>query len=360
MKKLFAYFFNRSFTPDSMWGRWRHLNRQMYLYGVGACLIAFLITWGQGYAYYRYQIIASVWQWLAIPLCVLGAFWYIARQRAGKLYEAFLKEVETRQIQQQQVTLTATKQKVIRQYHTASSWGMWKIMAVGIFGIWGVAYTHQKFGQMNQKEPVKLSLQIKNSITQKQQQLEKLRQDYCDMWTTLRHHQAKVMAFKRTMTHTQASVYEQWNSLQQGQGARYVLAQAQQQSPQEIRNNPPILQMIRGQIEIYLSLQNKAEQSAEAMMVQDDRLLTGLRDVQNRYDQYLHSAQKSVHRDQLRLSDFQTNLKKEQKIVERLVIALADNTRLREKISQALHKDCVYWLARKKHEAKIEARKKQK
>lgn len=343
------------FAPDSMWGKWLHLNRQMVACLVCASVWAFLVAFGQGYAYYKYGKLTSWWQWLSVLVLVSGIFWYIIRRKSLAIYEAFLQEVEKRQAEQKQVTLTNIKQSVIRQHEVATSWHWWKMMSVAILGVWGVAYSHQEFKRMNLKEPVRLSIQIKKNITQKQNRLAKLIHDYCEMWTTLRHHQARVVALKRTMTHTQQSVYEQWGNYQQGQGARFVLTQAQNQTPQQIRENNSVLQMIKGQMEIYLFLQNKEAQGAEAMIAQDDRLISGFQDVQNRYDQHLHSAQKSVYRDQNRLTDFQKDLKHEQEIVERLITAIEENKKIRKELEISIHKDCVYWLARLKHEAKKDA-----
>jgi hypothetical protein len=117
--------------------------------------------------------------------------------------------------------------------------------------------------------------------------------------------------------------------------------------------------MVKGQTEIYLFLQNKEAQASSALLSQDEQLLKSFYDVQNRYDQYLHTAQKSVYRDQNRLNGLDQEIKHEQKIVERLMIAIADNERLQKKMLAKLQQESNLWLKRVEYEKQIEARRKE-
>jgi|GEM_PF-2891824 len=354
--------FSTAFTPKSMWGSWEHANRQVLVTAVTVSVLSLVVAVEQGYGYYRYQTVTSAWQWLYLPILLLGGFWYVARARAIRIYDAFLREVEQRKKGEQNTTLSEAKQGVLRQFHRLSGWQLWKGASVLLFGVWAVAYTHHELGRMNLKEPVRLSIQIKQGITHKQAQIAQLAITYCNLYTSLKQHQARITALKRMATQTQSSIQEQRWNLYQGQGARAQLSQAQyllQTTPQtlpaqQIRNNPAVFQIIKGQTEIYLFLQNKEAQASDAILAQDDRLMTSFEDVQVRYDRHLHLAQKSVYRDQKKLQDFEKELKKEEDIVQRMIIALADNQKLRAKLLRNIQRDLVYWQKRMRLEKRLD------
>lgn len=358
MLSRFKSLFSSPFSPDSTWGKWLQANRKLLAYTTAVSVLSLAVAVAQMYVYYRYGNLATRWQWLYLPIGVLGAFWYATRYKTMAMYDAFLQEVEKRQQAQTPLELSEAKHKVIRQHHRVSSWYVWKMACILGFGTWAYAYIHQEFKRMSLKEPVRLSVQYKQSVRYKQKQMAKLVGEYCEMYASLRHHQARVTALKRTKSQTQASVQEQWSNYYQGLQARSILAQAQGSPAEMLRQNESVFQMMKGQTEIYLFLQNKEAQASSAILSQDDRLLSSFQDVQQRYDQHLHTAQKSMTRDQTRVSGFDEEIKQEQKIVERLMVAIANNKRLREKLLWNVQKDSKLWLERLAYEKRIDDQQK--
>ena len=352
-----------SFAPNSVWGKWLRANRQVLACVWAVGLLALTTTIGQVHQYYFFQKTISAWQWLYLPIFILGVVWYIVRQKAWHIYDTFSQEVEARKKDQQNINLSPVKQQVIRQFHTLTSWNMWKGIATLLFGSWAITYTHQTFSKMNLKEPVRFSIQIRQGITRQQDQIKVLVTNYCEMHTSLRHHQARATALKRMVFETKKSLQLQSYSLYEGYNARAQLNQAQHQlrvatqiSPaQQIRNNPSVFQIIKGQTEVYLFLQNKEAQASEGILAQDDHLLSGFQDVQIRYDQHLNIAQKSIYRDQNKLQELDKELADEQRIVERLMVALADNQKLRAKFIKHIQRDFGYWFQRKRHEQRLDS-----
>jgi hypothetical protein len=346
------------FSKETQWHKWFINNRLILAYSVLIGMLSLLMAWGQVSSYFRYGTLTNSWQWLFLPIAFLGGLWFISTRKTSYLYDAFLEEVEKRQQTQNSVVLSDAKRKEMHLHERLSNNYLWKIVSILLCGSWAFTYLHQEFKRFNLKEPVRLSVQLKQSFQYKQNQLVKLSKEYCDMYASLRYHQAKVIALKRTKQHTQSSIQEQWYNYVHGQNARNVLGQAQA-SPNSIRENEPVYNMVKGQTEIYLFLQNKEAQASSALLSQDEQLLKSFYDVQNRYDQYLHTAQKSVYRDQNRLNGLDQEIKHEQKIVERLMIAIADNERLQKKMLAKLQQESNLWLKRVEYEKQIEARRKE-